>query len=952
MSENITNTTEQKPSERFKKIMDERHKLVDRIIENMKQGYIMPKPLWNTSQYQIHNPVSGAHYKGGNYIKLLITSQEKGYKDPRWLTYEHAQKMNWRVKKGAKGTHLEKLTSTFDKKEVNEETGEAEIVTVKLNRPIITHFTVFNAEQIEGIPPLSPKQENVNTDTLKLADQLIASSACPVMELSQPNAFYSPGNDRITLPPRNTFTSSEAFASVLMHEMIHSTGHESRLNRPILNKFGTPEYAKEELRAELGSYFMGTDVGIEGSEEILASHTQYLENWIKVLEKDPNELFRACNDAQKAVELLEGNLERQQVLEKALERAVENLLAEQEVEQQRKPVDINMKERAMPEAEAVNNADDKIQQALTSIHRLKEQIKADIAKLDDVDISEVNVVAAEEYKLFSFTDEQISDCLVSGDMYELEDAIIEYEEQKNDFTCLDTIRKIQEDMQQAGNAAGEEEAVSRQENVPLNTIEPNPLLDSINILKLDEDQHFHFTINTQSGEQLKGTYRLLADANGPENTIISLGDGHHPEVEAHRDEIRDRLAELTDFQDIKRLSQKQYQEDLTHAGGGATEIRYPEPVVQIIYSKMDHPMLKPGNQLTFAEANRLFGSLNTKRELEIYQSNHVTDPLYYQTDYKLLYQQNGIVNSIRDTYEIGGDEEDLLTHIMQSKKPIHEAYTYVSMHARLNQQQQEIELDVKNVKAQIENLRIQQASKPEYDTEHQKTLLNELNKSKEKMPELLKDKLIDKLQEEHYEPYQDVVDRDLENAKKDLHFQGERMQNVQDIQKALATGDELPAILTRAYTLEEYLIEKGAFIPYESSLVNIEMKKPRYDIPSPPTGFERTEAEYNRDYAEYQRKYAKEIREMERDNYKQTEQLRKELESDSAFMAKRRMVEEEFYERIRKGEIVEKIPEQKVEVNTGNNSDPQLDKDSIMQATEEYVEEQLQITEASVAMEA
>lgn len=741
-------------SKRYERVMDERHKLVDRIIENMKQGYIMPKPLWNTSQYQIHNPVSGARYKGANYAKLLIASDERGYKDPRWMTFEQAKKMGYSIKKGAVSVPLEKYVFEFEAERTNEETGEMEKEIVKLERPIINHFKVFNAEQITGIPPLSPKQENVNTDALKLADQLIASSACPVMELSQPKAFYSPANDRITLPLRNTFSSSEAFATVLMHEMIHSTGHESRLNRPLLNKFDTPEYAKEELRAELGSYFMGTDVGIEGSQEILASHTQYLESWIKVLENDPNELFRACSDAQKAVELLEGNLERQRELEKEQVKDAEKqpqLSEAQEAvvsEQQQKPADITVNEKAMPEA----------------------------------------------------------------------------------------------------------------------AIEPNPLLDSINILQLDENQYFHFSINTQDGELLEGTYRLLADANGPENMIVSLGDGHHPEVEAHRDEIKDRLAELTDFHDIKRLLQKRYQEDLTQADGGATEateIRYPEPVIRIIHSQMDHPMLKPGNQLTFAEANRLFGSLNTKRELEIYKSNHLADPLYYQTEYKLLYQQDGIVNSIRDTYEIGGDEEDLLTHILLSKKPVHEAYEHVSMHARLDQQQQEVKLNVKKVKEQIENLRL--SGKGEQ---------NALNT------------------------------QELEAANNGLRYQQELMQTVDETKIALAAGTEFPKTPVRTYSLEEYLAERG--------------------LHKPVTDYTPEEFKIPTDFKGQQKEKMLSLLKENQDDY---------------FNAQKDAINE-FHEKVKRGEIIERA------------TDPQLDKESIMQATEEYVEEQLQITEASVALEA
>ncbi|MCM1159488.1 MAG: zincin-like metallopeptidase domain-containing protein [Bacteroidales bacterium] len=305
----------------FDRVMEERKKLVNRIIENMKNGYILPKPQWN-STFSFHNPVSHARYRGANMLKLYLAAETAGYQDSRWMTFKQAQQMGYRVKKGAKGVRLEKYIFTRQEEQLNEDTGEMEKVTVRLDRPMVNSFVVFNGEQIEGIPEFEPMKPLEESDVWKLADQLIASSECPVNEKKQDRAFYKPMEDSITLPPRNVFVSPEAFTTVLMHEMVHSTGHSSRLNRQMLNMFGSVEYAKEELRAELGSYFMGSDLGIEGSEELLASHTQYLESWIGVLEKDPNELFRACSDAQKAVDRLSDNLERylEQVKEKAAEK--------------------------------------------------------------------------------------------------------------------------------------------------------------------------------------------------------------------------------------------------------------------------------------------------------------------------------------------------------------------------------------------------------------------------------------------------------------------------------------------------------------------------------------------------------------------------------------------------------------------------------------------------------
>lgn len=294
----------------FDRVMEERKQLVEQIIDNMKNGYILPKPQWNAQIYTFHNPISNVSYRGANMVKLWLVSVAKNYDDLRFMTFKQAQSKGYKVRKGEKGIRLEKFIFTKEVEQENPDTGDLEKVTVRLERPMVNSFVVFNASQIEGIPPMEEANMLEHNEVMEIVEQLIASSECPIYEKNQDAAFYSPKKDEIVLPPRNTFISQEAFASTLMHEMVHSTGHESRLNRVLLNRFGSPEYAMEELRAELGSFFMGTDLGIEGSEELLASHTRYLESWIKALENDPNELFRACSDAQKAVERLSDNLEQ------------------------------------------------------------------------------------------------------------------------------------------------------------------------------------------------------------------------------------------------------------------------------------------------------------------------------------------------------------------------------------------------------------------------------------------------------------------------------------------------------------------------------------------------------------------------------------------------------------------------------------------------------------------
>lgn len=299
----------------FEQVMEERKKLVEKIIENMKQGYVLPKPDWNQAAFmdtRISNPVSGARYHGSNLLRLYLAGLEKGYIDGRWMTYKQAQSEGWQVRKGEQGVRCEKYIFTRQIEEENPDTGELEKKKVPLSKPMVNTFVVFNAQQIEGIPacanePIEPLQPD---EILDMAEMFRESSLCPIRETNEGRAYYAPGRDEIVLPNRNVFLDTQSFLATQLHEMVHSTGHPDRLNRPLTGRFGSPGYAMEELRAELGSFFIQNDLNLHFDAQHFNSHTKYLESWIGTLKKDPNELFRAIADAQKASDFLEERYER------------------------------------------------------------------------------------------------------------------------------------------------------------------------------------------------------------------------------------------------------------------------------------------------------------------------------------------------------------------------------------------------------------------------------------------------------------------------------------------------------------------------------------------------------------------------------------------------------------------------------------------------------------------
>ena len=148
-----------------------------------------------------------------------------------------------------------------------------------------------------------------------LVDEVIRSSRCPISEKSTDGAYYAPGRDSISVPSRNSFKSNESFLVTLLHEMGHSTSHPSACNRSISGKFGSPEYAKEELVAELSSMFSSRDLGIGGkidtSSEHYTQHVAYLQSWIHALEDDPNLIFGAASAAEKATDFIIERYERE-----------------------------------------------------------------------------------------------------------------------------------------------------------------------------------------------------------------------------------------------------------------------------------------------------------------------------------------------------------------------------------------------------------------------------------------------------------------------------------------------------------------------------------------------------------------------------------------------------------------------------------------------------------------
>lgn len=292
------------------------HEVVaENLINQLKQGVAPWQKPWSAGEphyFMPSNPVTGNRYKGINAIHLIA----QGHQDQRWMTYNQAKDAGAQVRKGERGTMIQywKFTEEQVKRDENgkpmlDEEGNSIKQVVKLERPRTFISTVFNAEQIDGLPELERKQEDWNS--VERAEAILKGSGAIILHDQSDRAFYRQGSDSIHLPPKSQFSTPEGYYSTALHELGHWTGHTSRLARDLSNPFGSEGYAKEELRAEIASLILSNELGV-GHEP--GQHVAYVQSWIKVLEDDPLEIFRAAADAEKIQGFVMG-LENKQVEE-------------------------------------------------------------------------------------------------------------------------------------------------------------------------------------------------------------------------------------------------------------------------------------------------------------------------------------------------------------------------------------------------------------------------------------------------------------------------------------------------------------------------------------------------------------------------------------------------------------------------------------------------------------
>lgn len=238
---------------------------------------------------------NGVAYRGINTLLLIHAAQLRGYAAPRWLTFKQALELGGAVRKGEKSSRVVKAGN------IEREGADGETSSVFY----MTAYAVFNAEQCDGLPPefAAPRPATALEEGRRMVEceEFFAELGASIQEQGAA-AFYNPAADAVTIPPFASFNSPAGFYSVLAHECIHWTGHKSRLDRNLANRFGSSAYAAEELIAEMGAAFICGGFGFHADTR--DDHAAYLASWIKVLRADSRAIFTAASAAQKAADYL------------------------------------------------------------------------------------------------------------------------------------------------------------------------------------------------------------------------------------------------------------------------------------------------------------------------------------------------------------------------------------------------------------------------------------------------------------------------------------------------------------------------------------------------------------------------------------------------------------------------------------------------------------------------
>jgi antirestriction protein ArdC len=284
---------------------DFRQRLTNALIESIKENDGLPQGGgWDS--IRPFNPSTGTKYRGGNVLNLLLEQIKRDSDDPRWMTLRQANAAGYSVRKGAKAAYVEywdwgqPQSQAFHKEKVDEQEQD--------RKPRLIFAKVFNGSDIIGLPEI---KREVGWHPNELSEKLIVATGAKIEHTAgfgavENTGHYTRGQDKIVIPPRDSFKNEGDYYATLLHELAHWAGHHSRLFWEMPDKkspSGSPEHARKELRAEIASMFLISMIGVKGH---IQNHAKHTGSWLEVLKGDKHEIFRAARDAEKIVDHIFG----------------------------------------------------------------------------------------------------------------------------------------------------------------------------------------------------------------------------------------------------------------------------------------------------------------------------------------------------------------------------------------------------------------------------------------------------------------------------------------------------------------------------------------------------------------------------------------------------------------------------------------------------------------------
>ena len=279
-------------------------RITNQIVSHLEKGVRPWVRPWNAehSAGRITRPLrhNGKPYSGINVLSLWASAMAQNFAAPIWMTFRQASELDAHIRKGEKGS-LVVYADSIKRKETDEKTGDE----IDREIPFLKGYTVFNVEQIEGLPEVYYAKAAINSDPVPRidhAEKFFAALGATIRHEGN-RAFYSIAADAIQMPPFQSFQDADSYYATLSHECTHWTGSKTRLDRDFGgHRFGSEGYAVEELVAELGVAFLCAD--LELALEPREDYASYIATWLKILAADKRAVFTAAAHAQRAAEFI------------------------------------------------------------------------------------------------------------------------------------------------------------------------------------------------------------------------------------------------------------------------------------------------------------------------------------------------------------------------------------------------------------------------------------------------------------------------------------------------------------------------------------------------------------------------------------------------------------------------------------------------------------------------